>query len=82
MGHLRRVCNTGSYRRGKEGLWLIGVVLAGLTFVISLTGEALHWDEVGFGVPWNIGEVLGAFGLAEVSYGRPREWGISGSYRF
>jgi quinol-cytochrome oxidoreductase complex cytochrome b subunit len=64
MIHMVRVFVTGGYRRGKEGLWLIGVGLAGLTFVISLTGEALHWDEVGFGVPWNIGEFLEAIGLA------------------
>ena len=66
MIHMLRVFITGGYRRGKEGLWLIGVALAGLTFVISLTGEALHWDEVGFGVPWNISEVLSALGLANV----------------
>jgi quinol-cytochrome oxidoreductase complex cytochrome b subunit len=64
MVHMVRVFITGGYRRGKEGLWLIGVGLAGLTFLISLTGEALHWDEVGFGVPWNVGEVLNAVGLA------------------
>jgi quinol-cytochrome oxidoreductase complex cytochrome b subunit len=64
MLHMVRVFITGGYRRGKEGLWLVGVGLAGLTFVISLTGEALHWDEVGFGVPWNISEVLNAVGLA------------------
>jgi quinol-cytochrome oxidoreductase complex cytochrome b subunit len=64
MVHMVRVFITGSYRRGKEGLWLVGVGLAGLTFVISLTGEALHWDEVGFGVPWNVSEVLNAVGLA------------------
>jgi quinol-cytochrome oxidoreductase complex cytochrome b subunit len=64
MVHMVRVFITGGYRRGKEGLWLIGVGLAGLVFVISLTGEALHWDEVGFGVPWNVGEVLNAIGLA------------------
>jgi quinol-cytochrome oxidoreductase complex cytochrome b subunit len=64
MVHMVRVFITGGYRRGKEGLWLVGVGLAGLTFVISLTGEALHWDEVGFGVPWNVSEVLNAVGLA------------------
>lgn len=64
MVHMVRVFITGSYRRGKTGLWLIGVGLAALTFVISLTGEALHWDEVGFGVPWNVSEVLDAVGLA------------------
>jgi quinol-cytochrome oxidoreductase complex cytochrome b subunit len=66
MIHMLRVFITGGYRRGKEGLWLVGVGLAGLTFVISLTGEALHWDEVGFGVPWNISEVLSAVGLSGV----------------
>jgi quinol-cytochrome oxidoreductase complex cytochrome b subunit len=66
MIHMLRVFVTGGYRHGKEGLWLIGVGLAGLTFVISLTGEALHWDEVGFGVPWNVSEVLNAVGLASV----------------
>lgn len=64
MVHMVRVFITGGYRRGKEGLWLIGVGLAALTFIISLTGEALHWDEVGFGVPWNLAEVLKAVGLA------------------
>ena len=64
MIHMVRVFVTGGYRGGKQGLWLVGVGLAGLTFVISLTGEALHWDEVGFGVPWNIGEVLNSVGLA------------------
>jgi len=62
--HMVRVFITGGYRRGKEGLWLIGVGLAGLTFVISTTGEALHWDEVGFAVPWHVSEVFQAFGLA------------------
>jgi quinol-cytochrome oxidoreductase complex cytochrome b subunit len=62
--HMVRVFVAGGYRRGKQGLWLVGVGLAALTFLISLTGEALHWDEVGFGVPWNISEVLDAIGLA------------------
>lgn len=66
MIHMVRVFITGGYRRGKEGLWLIGVGLAAFTFLISLTGEALHWDEVGFGVPWNASEILGALGLANV----------------
>jgi quinol-cytochrome oxidoreductase complex cytochrome b subunit len=63
--HMVRVFISGGYRRGKEGLWLVGVGLAGLTFVVSTTGEALHWDEVGFAVPWHISEVFQALGLAE-----------------
>jgi ubiquinol-cytochrome c reductase cytochrome b/c1 subunit len=62
--HMVRVFVTGGYRRGKESLWLVGVGLAGLTFVVSTTGEALHWDEVGFAVPWHVSEVFQAFGLA------------------
>jgi quinol-cytochrome oxidoreductase complex cytochrome b subunit len=63
--HMLRVFISGGYRRGKEGLWLVGVGLAGLTFALSITGEALHWDEVGFAVPWHISEVFQAFGLAD-----------------
>jgi Cytochrome b subunit of the bc complex len=62
--HMVRVFLAGGYRRGKQGLWVVGVGLASLTFIISLTGEALHWDEVGFGVPWNVSEFLQAIGLA------------------
>jgi quinol-cytochrome oxidoreductase complex cytochrome b subunit len=65
MIHMLRVFITGGYRRGKEGLWLIGVGLASLTFVVSITGEALHWDEVGFAVPWHISEMFQAVGLAD-----------------
>jgi quinol-cytochrome oxidoreductase complex cytochrome b subunit len=64
MVHMLRVFFSGGYLRGKQGLWLVGVVLAGLTFLVSLTGETLHWDEVGFAVPWHASEMLQAFGLA------------------
>ncbi len=64
MVHMMRVFISGGYRHGKKGLWTVGVLLAAFTFFISLTGEALHWDEVGFGVPWNISEFLNAIGLA------------------
>ncbi len=62
--HMLRVFISGGYRRGKQGLWLVGVGLAGITFVMSITGEALHWDEVGFAVPWHTSEVFQAVGLA------------------
>jgi quinol-cytochrome oxidoreductase complex cytochrome b subunit len=64
MVHMLRVFCSGGYLRGKQGLWLVGVVLAGLTFLASLTGETLHWDEVGFAVPWHVSEALQAFGSA------------------
>ncbi|HEV8489057.1 MAG TPA: cytochrome b N-terminal domain-containing protein [Candidatus Limnocylindrales bacterium] len=65
MIHMVRVFITGGYRRGKEGLWLVGVGLAGLTFAVSVTGETLHWDEVGFAVPWHVSEFFQAIGLAD-----------------
>jgi quinol-cytochrome oxidoreductase complex cytochrome b subunit len=66
MIHMVRVFISGGYRAGKQGLWLVGVGLAGFTFLISTTGEALHWDEVGFAVPWHVSEMLDAVGLAAV----------------
>jgi quinol-cytochrome oxidoreductase complex cytochrome b subunit len=64
IAHMMRVFLSGGYKHGKQGLWGVGVILAVLAFALSLTGEALHWDEVGFGVPWNISEFLNALGLA------------------
>lgn len=64
MLHMMRVFLTGGYRHGKQGLWLGGVVLAGCVFLAFITGESLHWDEVGFAVPWHISEFFQAIGLA------------------
>jgi quinol-cytochrome oxidoreductase complex cytochrome b subunit len=65
MLHMTRVFVSGGYRRGKMGLWFVGVALAGLTFIAVLTGESLHWDEVGFAVPWHVSEVFQAFHIDE-----------------
>lgn len=62
--HMMRVFISGAYRAAKRGLWLIGAALSGLIFLIYITGEALHWDEIGFGIPWNIKESLAAVNLA------------------
>jgi quinol-cytochrome oxidoreductase complex cytochrome b subunit len=61
--HMMRVFFSGGYRAGKNGLWQIGVALAGTVFLLSITGETLHWDERGFAVPWHTSEVLEAVGL-------------------
>src|SRR5512132_593147 len=61
--HMMRVFISGGYRGAKIGLWQIGVSLAGLVFLPSITGETLHWDERGFAVPWHTSEVLEAVGL-------------------
>jgi quinol-cytochrome oxidoreductase complex cytochrome b subunit len=56
---------SAGYRGAKKGLWLIGVALAGTVFLVSITGETLHWDERGFAVPWHTSEILEAVGLDE-----------------
>ena len=70
MVHMLRVFVTGAYRVGKQGLWLGGVLLAGCVLLAFITGESLHWDEVGFAVPWHVSELFQAVGLAAaVNYG-------------
>lgn len=61
--HMLRVFFSGGYRGRKTGLWQIGVGLAGTVFLLSTTGETLHWDERGFAVPWHTSEILEAVGL-------------------
>jgi quinol-cytochrome oxidoreductase complex cytochrome b subunit len=66
MIHMMRTFFSGGYRGSKKGLWQVGVGLAGVTFLISITGETLHWDERGFAVPWHMSEILEAVGLDKV----------------
>ena len=63
FAHIMRVFISGSYRGKKQGLWFVGVLLAACLFVLYITGEALHWDEVGFAVPWHTSEFFQAIGL-------------------
>jgi ubiquinol-cytochrome c reductase cytochrome b subunit len=71
MVHMMRVFLSAGYRLGKKGLWQVGVALAGTVFLLNLTGETLHWDERGFGVPWHIAEFFEALGLEKaVHYAR------------
>ncbi len=65
MLHMMRVFISGAYRGNKQGLWFVGVILAGLMFAVYLTGEALHWDEVGFAVPWHMSEFFQAIHVGE-----------------
>lgn len=66
MVHLMRVFISGAYRGAKKGLWFVGIALAVLIFVAFLTGEALHWDEVGFAVPYHASEFLQAVHLDKI----------------
>jgi quinol-cytochrome oxidoreductase complex cytochrome b subunit len=58
-----RVFISGAYRGNKKGLWFVGLLLAGLTFIAYITGECVHWDEVGFAVPWHTSEFFQAIHL-------------------
>jgi ubiquinol-cytochrome c reductase cytochrome b subunit len=43
--HLLRVFVSASYKRPREGNWLIGVLLAGITAGLFFTGTVLKWDQ-------------------------------------
>lgn len=64
-----------------EGYGLLNARLA-----YTLPGEALQISVFGTNLTDELylvsGNASGAFGLAEASYGRPREYGVSLSYRF
>jgi quinol-cytochrome oxidoreductase complex cytochrome b subunit len=71
MIHMMRVFFSAGYRMLKKGLWQVGVALAGIVFLLSLTGETLHWDERGFAVPWHVAEFFEAVHLDKtLHYGR------------
>ncbi|MGB8490175.1 MAG: cytochrome b N-terminal domain-containing protein, partial [Bacteroidales bacterium] len=46
--HMIRVFIWGAYKRPRELIWLVGVVLLLLTAIMSFTGVLLPWDEVGY----------------------------------
>ncbi len=72
MVHMMRVFFSAGYRMLKKGLWQVGVALAGVVFMLSVTGETLHWDERGFAVPWHVAEFFEAVHLDDnFHYGRP-----------
>ena len=64
--HLVRVFFTGSYKRPREGNWLVGVTMFGLVILALFTGTVLKWDQEGFealGHNLEIGDLLGGVGL-------------------
>lgn len=64
--HVIRVFITGSYKRPREGNWLIGVAMFGLVILGLFTGTVLKWDQEGFealGHNLEIGQLLGGAGL-------------------
>ena len=64
--HLLRVFFTGSYKRPREGNWLIGVAMFGLVIFALFTGTVLKWDQEGFealGHNLEVAELLGGAGI-------------------
>lgn len=64
--HLLRVFISGSYKRPREGNWMIGVVLASITAMFFFTGTVLKWDQESFEALQHnieIGKLLGRFGF-------------------
>jgi len=64
--HLLRVYFTGSYKRPREGNWLVGVAMFGLVMLALFTGTVLKWDQEGFealGHNVEIADLLGGVGI-------------------
>jgi len=64
--HLIRVFVTGSYKRPREGNWLVGAAMFGLVILALFTGTVLKWDQEGYealGHNVEIGDLLGGVGL-------------------
>lgn len=64
--HLLRIFVSASYRRPREGNWLIGVAMFGLIIGAIFTGTVLKWDQEGFealGHNLEIAKLLGGLGF-------------------
>ncbi len=64
--HLLRIFFTGSYKKPREGNWLIGVSMFGLVILALFTGTVLKWDQEGYealGHNIEVGQLLGGAGV-------------------
>jgi quinol-cytochrome oxidoreductase complex cytochrome b subunit len=64
--HLLRVFVAASYKRPREGNWIVGVILAAITAGLFFTGTVLKWDQESLeALEHNIevGKLLGRFGF-------------------
>ena len=64
--HLLRVFFTGSYKRPREGNWLVGVAMFGLVVLGLFTGTVLKWDQEGYealGHNLEVADLVGGAGL-------------------
>ncbi len=68
--HMARVLYTGSYKKGREFNWVIGIILLAITFMINFTGYLLPWDQlsywalvIGANIAQSLNELTDIFGL-------------------
>jgi len=64
--HLLRVVFHGSYKRPREGNWLVGVTMFALVLAALFTGTVLKWDQEGFEAlahNTEVAELLGGLGF-------------------
>ena len=64
--HLLRVFASGSFKRPREGNWVVGVVLAATTAALFFTGTVVKWDQESIEAldhNTEIGKLLGRFGF-------------------
>lgn len=64
--HLLRVFFHGSYKRPREGNWLVGLAMFALVLGAIFTGTVLKWDQEGFealGHNVEVAELLGGLGF-------------------
>jgi len=64
--HMLRVFLHASYKRPREGNWVIGAAMLLLTFLAIFTGTVLKWDQEGFEAlshNLDVAEVLGGLGV-------------------
>ena len=88
MLHMARVLFTGSYKKGREFNWLIGIMLLVLTFVLNLSGYMLPWDQLSYWAlvivsniiqsPKEITDVLGITGYFDIG-GISKEFFLGGT---
>ncbi len=60
--HLLRVFASGSFKRPREGNWILGVVLAGLVAMFFFSGTVLKWDQEALEALEHNSEVAGLLG--------------------
>ena len=64
--HLFRVFLHGSFKRPREGNWMVGVAMLLLTFLAVFTGTVLKWDQEAYEAlihNLDVAELAGGFGV-------------------